>query len=1020
MKKISESIQNSKFLIFVFLILAFFVIQIILLFIGVKLADSREDELGQLKMDAMMDIVSESNATRQIADENFSANLKASVRMMSELLKEFVTEGGYSGPRVFADAFVAELRDDQVILPEEYQEYASQITRDLIIESIGSGEMMTGQLMTDSAKQIPVEQSESITSEEAYADMLSRSYFLSFGEISKNCYYVDLMTEIEYTEYLERYASRIYESLEEANKSFEGITLVLREQDGELELLRQYGKPGSFENLSDLGLTDEILHQESSLLTVDGRDYLCSCSQPDANWYGGEELFIVQLIPKSSLSEQHITQVLLVSIVMLIIFAAVAVYIFAVQRYLAEHVLSEEQAVKYHPRRMRKRMFTIGLICILVSASVALLIESVGQLYMEFRYARDALRIFSSQLEKENQDQLERVTAEEEAWFVYYGEELASLLSDYPELAAREKLQACCDILGIDYIMLFDAKGAQTVCSREYVGFTLGNGQEDELYDFRRLLHGVPGIVHEPSVDTMTGLERQLVGVIMRLPSKNGYFGALIMALMPDQTSKASHVLDSLRPLSFLAAEGTDCFAADSSTGVIDYASDKTMIGKTVTECGLTEKSLRDGYIDFASVGGTSHLVITNREGDYVYYYAVESGTMFRPIFHYALVVAVLCSVVIGLLLGFFLKRYNEKSFDDWVALRPEDLMAGNHNAKGLDGRKIRLPKSEETDGKKQQFLKNLGRMFRWNERQPEEKAGLILHLGIFLLLLLCLDVLLGKDLINENYDSMLGFLLYGNWMRGLNLFSLCCILLLVSMTYLLNVVCSWLLQLLDGILSKHGETIGRLICSCIRYVTVFCVFYFGFAYLGFPTSTIVASLGIVSLALSLGAKDLIADILVGIAIVFEESMHVGDIVEINGTRGTVLEIGVRATKLRVPVNNILIISNHNIEDILNLSKEFSQGKVEFRVSSNTSLSELEDILNRELPEIGKRNEKIVFGPYLVGVTVLNKNDAGFPHTAGMSLAVAAMCEQKNTYEVTLYLNRELKLLFEREGIRLI
>ena len=76
---------------------------------------------------------------------------------------------------------------------------------------------------------------------------------------------------------------------------------------------------------------------------------------------------------------------------------------------------------------------------------------------------------------------------------------------------------------------------------------------------------------------------------------------------------------------------------------------------------------------------------------------------------------------------------------------------------------------------------------------------------------------------------------------------------------------------------------------------------YLTLNFLGFPVETIVTSLGLVTLSLSLGAKDLAADIIAGLFLLFEKSFLVGDIVEINGKRATVIEVGLRSTKLMLP-----------------------------------------------------------------------------------------------------------------------
>ena len=122
--------------------------------------------------------------------------------------------------------------------------------------------------------------------------------------------------------------------------------------------------------------------------------------------------------------------------------------------------------------------------------------------------------------------------------------------------------------------------------------------------------------------------------------------------------------------------------------------------------------------------------------------------------------------------------------------------------------------------------------------------------------------------------------------------------------------------------------------------------------------------------------------------------------------------------KLIVPVNNVLVISNHQINDILNLSQDVSQYKIELKVILSGSLTHVEEVLRRELEPIRKRNDRIITLSYL-GVTSLG---GGYAMTAPstVTLAIGAYCRQSDMYDVSLYLNREIKLLCEREGLTII
>ena len=99
---------------------------------------------------------------------------------------------------------------------------------------------------------------------------------------------------------------------------------------------------------------------------------------------------------------------------------------------------------------------------------------------------------------------------------------------------------------------------------------------------------------------------------------------------------------------------------------------------------------------------------------------------------------------------------------------------------------------------------------------------------------------------------------------------------------------------------------------------------YYCFALFGVDTATLLVSAGILSIAISLGAKDMVGDILAGLFIIFEGEFRVGDIVMIGDWRGTVLEIGVRTTKIEDGSKNIKIIRNSNVTDVINMTKRSS------------------------------------------------------------------------------------------------
>ncbi|MBO4860258.1 MAG: mechanosensitive ion channel, partial [Clostridia bacterium] len=91
-------------------------------------------------------------------------------------------------------------------------------------------------------------------------------------------------------------------------------------------------------------------------------------------------------------------------------------------------------------------------------------------------------------------------------------------------------------------------------------------------------------------------------------------------------------------------------------------------------------------------------------------------------------------------------------------------------------------------------------------------------------------------------------------------------------------------------------RSVLSMISSLIKYIAVIVILCWGLSILGVNVSTIVASVGILALIVGFSAESLIADMITGGFILFENQYNVGDIVEVDGFRGTVTSIGIRTT----------------------------------------------------------------------------------------------------------------------------
>jgi small conductance mechanosensitive channel len=165
----------------------------------------------------------------------------------------------------------------------------------------------------------------------------------------------------------------------------------------------------------------------------------------------------------------------------------------------------------------------------------------------------------------------------------------------------------------------------------------------------------------------------------------------------------------------------------------------------------------------------------------------------------------------------------------------------------------------------------------------------------------------------------------------------------------------------------------------------------------------------VLTLVVGIGAQPLIADIIAGIFIIFEDEYHVGEIVTINDFRGTVLEIGIRSTKLLDAAGNIKIINNSSIGDVINLSRELSLAVVDCDFPYDVPVELVETILMDHFEAIAKNIPAIKEGPYYKGVCMFKDSN--------VTIKIVAKCLEEDRFQVERDLNREYRRLLTEHGI---
>ncbi len=181
---------------------------------------------------------------------------------------------------------------------------------------------------------------------------------------------------------------------------------------------------------------------------------------------------------------------------------------------------------------------------------------------------------------------------------------------------------------------------------------------------------------------------------------------------------------------------------------------------------------------------------------------------------------------------------------------------------------------------------------------------------------------------------------------------------------------------------------------------------------LGANIGAIVAGAGFLGLAFGIGAQSLIKDVLTGIFIIIENQYRVGDIVELNGQGGQVVDITMRITQLRDLDGNAHFIPNGEIKHSINKSLGYSKINLTIGVAYDTDVDKVEKVINDtglDLMKDSKFNKLIEEQPKFARVDSFDG--------LGLNIKVFGKVKPGKQWEVAGEFRRRLKKAFEKSKI---
>jgi small conductance mechanosensitive channel len=174
--------------------------------------------------------------------------------------------------------------------------------------------------------------------------------------------------------------------------------------------------------------------------------------------------------------------------------------------------------------------------------------------------------------------------------------------------------------------------------------------------------------------------------------------------------------------------------------------------------------------------------------------------------------------------------------------------------------------------------------------------------------------------------------------------------------------------------LAQRIKTGGAILRSVGKAGIAFIAVTMALARLGVNVAPVLASAGILGLAVGFGAQSLVKDVISGFFIIMEDQYGVGDVVEAGGHTGLVERMNLRITQLRSSQGAVITLPNGQITTVVNHSKQWARAVVDVAVPMHVPAAQaIAEV--RAAAEGVATSPEVLEGPEVLGVESL-KDDS--------------------------------------------
>ena len=212
----------------------------------------------------------------------------------------------------------------------------------------------------------------------------------------------------------------------------------------------------------------------------------------------------------------------------------------------------------------------------------------------------------------------------------------------------------------------------------------------------------------------------------------------------------------------------------------------------------------------------------------------------------------------------------------------------------------------------------------------------------------------------------------------------------------------------------QRAATMGSLLKSIITGVVFTVVALMFIAELGYDIAPLIASAGIIGVAIGFGSQALVKDFLSGIFMIFEDQYGVGDVVDLGEASGTVEAVSLRVTRLRDVNGTVWYVRNGEILRVGNMSQNWARTVLDVTVGYAEDLVKVRRVLEEVAHDLWEDEDfkgLVIEEPEVWGVESLGVD--------GIVVRVTLKTAPLEQWGVARAMRERVKARFQHEGIEL-